>query len=109
VKESLRQVRTGLVVIYSLVVMVTIVLGIGQISGVILVPYYVFIPGYCIALLLREVNTITEGLFYSIAWSLAAVATVYSFGTLGYGFLPITLVIPTLTVLVVAYDHLHAR
>lgn len=104
----LRQIRSGAIVIYSLVVAATIIPGVG-VPSIIPILYFMFIPGYCIAALLRQTDTILEGLFYSVAWSIAAVASIYSFGSIGYAFLPIAVVLPALTIIILTYDHLHSR
>jgi hypothetical protein len=62
-----------------------------------------------VTLLVRETGTILEKLFYSIAWSLAIVATLISIESIGYAGLPTSVIIPAITVVLMAYDHFHGR
>lgn len=106
-KVAGEQLRNAVAVVYSLVVMATIVPGVPSISNLIVIPYYILVPGYFVTLLLRNTGII-ERLFYSIAWSVAILASVYSLGTIGdTPYLPIELIIPTLTILLLAYDHFY--
>ena len=66
-------------------------------------------PGYFVALLLRQTGTLLERLFYTITWSIAILLSVYSIDTItpGSQSVPINLVIPVLTIILLAYDHFH--
>jgi hypothetical protein len=103
------QVRVAVVVLYSIGVMTTVIPGISPVPNVAVLFYYFLIPGYFVTLLLRETGTILERLFYSIAWSLAVLVSVYSLRTLGYQALPMNLAIPVFTLVVLAYDYFHGR
>jgi uncharacterized membrane protein len=85
--------------------MVTILPGFGNVSGIILLPYYLLIPGFCVTLLIRQARNIVDGLFFSVAWSLAILASVDSIKGLGYSALPINVVIPVLTVVILGLVH----
>jgi len=97
--------RNAGIVVYSLVVMATILPGFDLVSRIILIPYYLLIPGFCITLLLRQARTIVDGLFFSVAWSIAIVVSVVSIEGLGYSQLPINIVIPIFTVVILALVH----
>jgi hypothetical protein len=85
--------------------MATILPGFDLISRIILIPYYLLIPGFCVTLLLRQAETIIDALFFSVAWSIAIVASVVSIEGLGYSQLPINIVIPVLAVVILALVH----
>jgi hypothetical protein len=105
-KVALSQVRDAFVVVYSLVVVATIIPGFGNISNAIVIPYYALIPGYYATLLLRNTGTITETFLYSLAWSLAIVASVYSFTTLpGLQYIQVSIVVPVLTIVLLIFVH----
>jgi len=80
-------------------------------SSVVVVPYYLFVPGYAVALLLLQRGTIIERVFYSVVWSMVIFASLYSIEAVvsGYAILPLNAVIPILTMIVFVYDHLHGR
>jgi hypothetical protein len=82
-----------------------------HISNLVVVPYYLFVPGYSVALLLLQGETVIDGVFYSIVWSVVIFASIYSMGTVvpGFSIIPLNLIIPTLTVIVFVYDHFHGR
>lgn len=96
-------------VLYSVVVMATIIPGFPHIPTPILILYYFVVPGYFVTLLLRETSTILDRVFYTIAWSLAIVATVYAIEQIAYPDLPTNLAVPAFTVVLLAYDHFHSR
>jgi hypothetical protein len=108
-KVAWEQVRNAVVVLYSGVVMATLIPGVSLVPNLAVLFYYFLIPGYFVTLLLRETSTILERLFYSIVWSLAIFASVYSIRSLGYQALPTNLTIPALTVVLLAYDHFHRQ
>ena len=103
------QLRNAAVVAYSLVVMGTIIPGFPSISNLIVIPYYILVPGYFVTLLLRNTGII-DRLFFSIAWSVAIFASINALGSIGViQFLPVELTVPALTIVLLAYDHFHAR
>jgi uncharacterized membrane protein len=97
--------RNAVIVVYSLVVMATILPGFDLVSRIILIPYYLLIPGFCVTQLLRQARTILDGLFFSVAWSIAIITSVVSIEGLGYSNLSINIVIPVLTVVILALVH----
>lgn len=105
IRVALGQLRDALVIAYSVLVVATVVPGFGHVSSAIAIPYYLSAPGYYAARLLRNTPTIIEGLFYSVGWSLAIVASVYSIATLGgsFSYIPISILIPAITVVLLAY------
>jgi len=106
---ALEQLRNAVVIIYSIIVIATIIPGFANVSNLIILPYFLVVPGYFVALILRNTGTLLETLFYTLAWSAAILLSVYSLQTIipGSGSLPIKLVVPTLTVFLLAYDHFH--
>ena len=98
-----------MVVLYSLTVMATVIPGFVYIPSPVVILYYFLVPGYFVTLLVRETSTILETLFYSVAWSLAAIAIVLSIKSIGYTDLPTSIVVPAFTILLMAYDHFHGR
>jgi hypothetical protein len=109
VNVALLQLRNAVVVIFSLIVMATVVPGFPSISKLITYPYFLFIPGYFFASLLEETGTILERLFYTLIWSVTIFGTVYSIETImpSNQLFPISLVIPVLTLLLLGFEYYH--
>lgn len=109
--HSLRQVRTAGIFFYSLLVIATIIPGVESISNLLIVPYYLIIPGYCITLLFRQERTAVDYLLFSVAWSVALLASVVAMKKIfpSYYSIPINIIIPLLTVVFLSYDYLHGR
>lgn len=99
------------IVAYSLLVMATVIPEVMRLSNVVVVPYYLFVPGYCVALLLLQGGTVIDRVFYSVVWSMVIFASLYSIQTVvpGSANLPLNVAIPVLTIVVFVYDHLHGR
>jgi hypothetical protein len=105
--DTREQLRNGGAVIYSLIVMATIIPGFPSVSNLIVIPYYILVPGYFVTTLVRNTGVL-ERLFYSIAWSVAILASVYSLKSIGIiQHLPAELIIPSLTIVLLAYDSFH--
>ena len=98
-------IRDSVVIVYSLVALVEIVPEV-HLPSVLFIPYYLLVPGYCISLLLGETRTLLGTVFFSVCWSIAAVASIASIGELGLGHLPIEIAVPLLTIVVLGIDHL---
>jgi hypothetical protein len=106
-KAARQQLRNAVAVIYSVVVMATIIPGFHGVSTLIVIPYFLLVPGYFVMLLFRYTG-ILERLFYSVAWSIVILTSVYSLGTIMViQDLPLQLVIPALTIILLAYDNFH--
>ena len=56
-KVAREQLRNAVAVIYSLIVMATIIPGFPTVSNPIILPYFVLVPGYFVTLLLRNTGT----------------------------------------------------
>ena len=105
-KIAALQLRNAAVVLYSVFIAATSIPEFGRISNALIIPYYLFIPGYFVTLVLRQGGTLLEKLFFSVAWSLAIVASVYSALSLSGGpALSESILVPLLTVLLMAYDY----
>ena len=101
-----QQLATAVVLLYSAIVIATIIPEFGRISNALVIPYYVFVPGYFVAVLLRTTGTVTERLFFTVAWSLTILAAFASLNSIFTSqVLPLNLLIPVLTVLLLIYTH----
>jgi hypothetical protein len=109
IKVAAEQLRNAIVVVYSVIVIATIIPGFATVSNLIILPYFILVPGYFVTLILRNTGTLLETFFYTIAWSTAILLSVYSLETIipGSQSLPIKLVVPALTIFLLAYDHFH--
>jgi hypothetical protein len=107
----IRQLRLAGVVGYSLLVMATVLPETMHFSNAVVVPYYLFIPGYSVALLLLQRGTVIDRIFYSVVWSMVIFASLYSIETVvpGSTVIPLNVIIPYLTIIVFVYDHLQGR
>jgi len=108
-KVAWEQVRNAAVVVYSVAIMATIIPGFGHIPNPIVILYYFLVPGYFVVLLLRETGTVLDRLFYTVAWSIALFASIYAIQSVGYLYLPTHLIVPGVTIVLLAYDSLHKR
>jgi hypothetical protein len=109
--HSLRQIRTAVIFFYSLLVIATIIPGVGRISNLLVVLYYLVVPGYCITLFFRQERTIVDFLLFSFAWSVALLAFVVAMKDIfpSYYSIPTDIIVPLLTIIFLTYDHLHGR
>lgn len=106
-----RQVRTAGIFFYSLLVVATVLPGVESILNLLVVPYYLVVPGYCITLLFRQERTAADYLLFSFAWSVALLASIVAIRGVfpSYQSVPINIMIPCLTVVFLSYDYLHGR
>jgi phosphoglycerol transferase MdoB-like AlkP superfamily enzyme len=111
VDTHLKQVRTGGIFLYSLLVIATALPGVESISSLLVVSYYIIVPGYCITLLFSQERTTAYYLFSSFAWSMAILASIVAIRDIfqPYDSIPINIVVPLLTVVLLSYDHLRGR
>jgi len=103
------QFRNAAIVAYSIVVVATIIPGVHSIPGVALMPYYLLVPGYCATSLLGKSRGFIESLFFSVSWSLAIIASVVAINSLGLASLPLNVVVPVITVFILALLHYRTR
>jgi uncharacterized membrane protein len=103
--------REAVIVVYSLIVIATDLPAFGGIPNVVVIPYFLFIPGYCLTSLITPTDSIIEKTFYTLAWSLALAANFIAINTLRSGLpvLPIKVVVPVLTLLILAFKYFHGR
>ena len=85
--------------------------GVNSISNLVVVLYYIVVPGYSITLLFGQEGTAADHLLFSFAWSTALLASVVSIRDIfpSYDSIPVNVVIPLLTIVFLSYDHLHGR
>ena len=103
------QIRNAVVVVYSLLVMVTVVPSLHNFPAVLLMPYYLLVPGYCATTLSRKNENFIEGLFFSICWSLVVIASVAAINSIGLASLPLDVAIPLITIFILALVHYTTR
>jgi hypothetical protein len=106
-KLALVQTRNAFVVVYSIFVMATVIpefLPSG--SKLIVLPYFLLVPGYYIASLLDSGGKLMDRIFYTFSWSVATYVGVYALSTIVSGsFLPITLIVPLITIVLLTYEY----
>ena len=103
------QFRNAAIVAYSILVVATIIPGVPRVLGVLLMPYYLLVPGYCATSLLGKSRGFIEFLFFSVSWSLAIIASVVAINSLGLASLPLNVVVPFVTVFILALIHYRTR
>jgi len=105
----LQQVVEAGILLYSLAVMATVVPNIHAVPNTAVIIYFVLVPGYCISSVLRYTGTIVEGLFYSVAWSLALVLAVSALESLNpnQAQIPISVLVPAVAIIFLLYGHFH--
>lgn len=108
---ALGQLRDAFLLAYCAVVAATALPGFGYIPSVIPIPFYLFVPGYLVTVLLRNTSTVIEGFFYSLAWSLAIITAVYSVQTIptGFQFIPVAVIVPAIAVVLLGCVRLRNR
>ena len=105
------KIRTGLVVLYSLVIIASSTPAYGDISNVIVVFYFLLIPGYVVTLYLKEDYALLQRLSYSVLFGLALVLTIFAIRneTSNAFPLPFDVVIPASTILLVLLNYYRNR
>jgi hypothetical protein len=102
-RQQVRYIGTA---VYSLLVLATTVPALRIIPHTIIIPYFVIVPGYCMTFLLNRSASIVDRLFYALAWSIALLTAVVSLETFNAG-LPLSVVVPGVTLIVLGYNYLH--
>ena len=103
------QIRNAAIVAYSILVVATIIPSVHGVPGVVLMPYYLLVPGYCATTLLGKNEGFVELLFFSVCWSLAIIASIIAINSLGLASLPLNVTVPVITVLILALMHYRTR
>jgi lipopolysaccharide export LptBFGC system permease protein LptF len=77
----------------------------------LVLPYYIILPGYVISLVLRQGKGITQTVFFSLVWSVVILGSIFSLTTLAPNLsaIPLSIVIPIITVALTAYAYYHKR
>ena len=89
--------------------MATILPTLPSASSVIALPYFLFVPGYFVTLVLHRSASFLEKLFYAFAWSIAILAAVHSIETISpIAIFPPNVIIPVITILLLIYVHFHS-
>ena len=104
--------RSALILFYSLAMLATVLPRFSAIPHTLILPYYLLVPGYAFALVLRQAEGVTQTFFFSLVWSVVIVTSVYSFLTLappGLNGVPLGGVIPAVTMVLTAYGYYHGR
>jgi len=103
--------RNLVVLLYSVTVMATILPGFGRISNALILPYYIIIPGYAFSQILRQTEGNIQTLFYSLIWSVAILVSFFSLATVAPSLssVPLSGVIPILTIIFTVYSYYHGR
>ncbi|MDA4126854.1 MAG: hypothetical protein OK452_06605 [Thaumarchaeota archaeon] len=106
-----RQVQNAAAIVYSVVVMATIIPGIASVSNLIVVPYFLVVPGYYADLLVHRSSTFIERTFYSVAWSSTLLAAMVAIKSLDYSYqpVPIDVIIPSIAIIFLAFDVVKER
>ncbi|MDA4117656.1 MAG: hypothetical protein OK455_04855 [Thaumarchaeota archaeon] len=103
-----QQLRYIVCASYSLLVLATTVPALKGIPHTVILPYLVIIPGYCMTFLLNRDASAFDRVFFAIAWNLALITGVVSLETTNPG-LPLSVVIPGVTLAVLGYNYVHDR
>ena len=105
------KLRNTLILLYSLVVITTILPSVGKISNAVVLPYYVLIPGYAISMVLRQTEGIVQTLFFSVIWSVAILVSISSITTVAPSLssIPLSGIVPVLTIVLTVYSYYHGR
>lgn len=110
-KRSIIQLVGGVVILYSLMVAASTIPDLHSIPNTVNMVYYLFVPGLALTLLIRSSKTILDLLFYSIVWSFGILAFVYALESISLDprTLPISLVVPVLTLAFVGLENIRGR
>jgi len=103
------QLTDAAIVLYSFGVMASVAPSLHAITNILLVPYYLLVPGYVLTALLFKGAGKVGRLFYTVIWGLVLVASVISIEEIAEGsqVLPPGIVIPVLTLTIFVYNHFH--
>lgn len=104
-------IRTAIVVLYSLGVIATITPKFSNFPSVVVIFYYLFVPGYVVILYLGEDYAVLQKIAYSILFGFMIVLSVYSFGQVTNGGLPLpfNVIIPSITIILILLDYVRSR
>jgi uncharacterized membrane protein len=103
------QLADGVIVLYSLVVLASIAPSLRGVDNILLVPYFLLVPGYVLTALLYKSLRKIGRLFYTVIWGVVLVVSVSSLEGIsaGYQILPPSIVIPIFTLVIFTYNHFH--
>lgn len=103
------QLADGVIVLYSLAVLASLAPSLQRIDNVLVVPYYLLVPGYVLSVLLYRSLRKIGRLFSAVVWGLVLVASVSSLEGIAFGYeiVPLSAVIPVFTLVIFAYNHFH--
>lgn len=109
-RPVLNQLIDFIVVAYSFAVMASVIPALHRISGIELVPYYLFIPGFTITRLLSDSQRMVSMAFYSVVWSVVLTVSVSSLQSIApqSSTLPIAIIVPAVTLVIYVYNHFHS-
>ena len=91
--------------------MATSLPGLGSVPHSVVIPYFVFVPGFALLGAFSRRPPALEAAFYSIVFSLAISAGVYALESLysGVSSFPLETSVPAATLALAAYAYYHGR
>lgn len=106
--SNLLKIRTGGVIIYSIIILASATPSFSDISNSLRIVYYLLVPGYVLTLYLNEDYSVIERLALSFMLGLMAVLVIYSFNNneqITATALAYDLIIPAVSIILVVVDY----
>jgi hypothetical protein len=109
--NAVNQIRTAIVLLYSLGIIATATPTFGDVPNIVVLVYYLFVPGYVVVLYFNEDYAILQKLLFSVLIGLAIVLVIFSLRqTTGDSFpLPYDVIIPVVTIVLILFNYNRER
>ena len=102
--------RTIVIVLYSVVVIASSTPRFGNISNLVVIVYYLLVPGYVISFYFGENHSPIERVALSVILGLTLYLVVFSFRQIIVGaYLPFDVIIPSISILLVLLDQYRSK
>ncbi len=108
---SERRLVTGIALAYSLVVLLTIIPSFAKtVTFLLLIPYYLIVPGYCVTLLFNENYDKLQRLLFSIFASISLLLTLLALRRLDSALsIPSAISLPVISIAIIVYGYYFHR
>jgi hypothetical protein len=114
ISDLRKKLVSGFIVLFSLLVISSSTPRFGNISNILVILYFMFLPGLAMTLLLKESYNLVERLSFSVILSLGSVLTLLAVRQMIAGIdisfpLPYEVIIPVITILITSYYYFFVR
>ncbi|MGI0080690.1 MAG: hypothetical protein ACRECH_13845 [Nitrososphaerales archaeon] len=106
-----RRLVTIIALAYSLVVFLTVIPSFGTAATfLLLIPYYLIVPGYCVTLLFNENYDVLQRLLFSVFASISMLLSLSALESLDSGLnIPSPITLPVISIGIIMYGYFFHR